>query len=273
MRPRRTVTHVGRAPLPRTRVWATLGAALLVVACGGSDDASPGSSAEEAPAAAGTPEASPAMAPPATDSGTFAGMMVYLADAPSFTPCEGGSAPVTLAMEGAYLELERAYLGARTAAGEPIHVTVRGTLESREGMEGGLRPTLVVTEVLAVTPGAGCGEARVDLPLEGMTWRLVSLPGGEPVPPGSDASLLLDPEERAATGSTGCNRFTGSYTLNGGRLSLGMTATTRMACPPPLVALESDYLEALRLTGSFRVLGDTLELLGENGAVARFAGN
>ena len=105
------------------------------------------------------------------------------------------------------------------------------------------------------------------------TVGLVSVPGGGEVPSGSDASLLLHPEERAATGSTGCNRFTGSYTLNGGRLSLGMTATTRMACPPPLMALEADYLEALRLTGSFRILGDTLELLGEAGAVARFTGS
>ncbi|HYG45014.1 MAG TPA: META domain-containing protein, partial [Bordetella sp.] len=44
----------------------------------------------------------------------------------------------------------------------------------------------------------------------------------------------------------GCNRYMGSYKLQGGKLSISVPATTRMACPAPERArLEVDYLQAL----------------------------
>jgi heat shock protein HslJ len=58
------------------------------------------------------------------------------------------------------------------------------------------------------------------------------------------------------------------YELEGGLLTLSVTGSTRMACGETLTRLEAAYLEALRVTGSFRLTGNRLELLGESGVVA-----
>jgi len=98
-------------------------------------------------------------------------------------------------------------------------------------------------------------------PLEGTEWIVVELPGAPPPPPGARGSVLR--------GSTGCNTFDGSWEVAGTRLTLGLTSITDRRCDGGLTRLETDYLEALRRTGSFRLRGDVLELLGESGVVAR----
>jgi putative lipoprotein len=46
-------------------------------------------------------------------------------------------------------------------------------------------------------------------------------------------------------GSSGCNRFTGTYTQKGDELTLGPLATTRMACRPEVMELEQQFLAML----------------------------
>jgi heat shock protein HslJ len=46
-------------------------------------------------------------------------------------------------------------------------------------------------------------------------------------------------------GSSGCNRYTGGYALDGGSFELGALTTTRMACAPPADEIERAYLAAL----------------------------
>ena len=46
-------------------------------------------------------------------------------------------------------------------------------------------------------------------------------------------------------GSSGCNRFTGAYNQEGGELSLGPLASTRMACPPEVMEREQQFLAML----------------------------
>lgn len=203
------------------------------------------------------------------DVQSLRGMMTYMADAARFTECRSG-ASFALATEGAYLSLERAYLDARSAPGEPLLVAVRGRLAVHPGMEGGPVPTLFVDGFEGAFPGVGCGGTEAEAALEGMEWSLVEVAGGAPVPMEADASLVLEPTEGRASGSSGCNRFIATYTLAGGRLTFGMEALTPRACSDPLMALERDYMEALRLTGSYRLVGGELELLGEAGPVARF---
>jgi heat shock protein HslJ len=106
-------------------------------------------------------------------------------------------------------------------------------------------------------------------PLEGTEWIVVELPGASPPPGGPHATLVLDREGSVIRGSTGCNTFDGSWEVAGTRLTLGLTSITGRQCDGALARLETDYLEALRRTGSFRLRGDVLELLGEAGVVAR----
>ncbi|MBN3757923.1 META domain-containing protein [Paraburkholderia sp. Tr-20389] len=65
--------------------------------------------------------------------------------------------------------------------------------------------------------------------------------GGEPV------TLVLSTEtgQRRASGFSGCNRYTGTYSLKDGKLSFGPLAGTRMACATAGGKIEAAYLDAL----------------------------
>ena len=66
-------------------------------------------------------------------------------------------------------------------------------------------------------------------------------------------------------GSTGCNRFTASYTLDGSDLEIGDVASTNMACPPPADATEREYLDALDRVAGWRLEANELVLEDEGG--------
>src|SRR5271166_1865829 len=63
-------------------------------------------------------------------------------------------------------------------------------------------------------------------PLENTYWKLTVLRGAsvETVDPQHEAHLILDPKEQRVSGSSGCNRLIGAYTLTGDRLSFGQMA-------------------------------------------------
>jgi heat shock protein HslJ len=102
--------------------------------------------------------------------------------------------------------------------------------------------------------------------LEGVTWRVVDLPGFDAAALGAARQeLTLRFADGRVAGFAGCNRFSGSYRLDGERLSLGSMAVTRMACPEPAMTLERAFLAAF--TGDLRVAlhGDRLDLVAAGG--------
>jgi lactoylglutathione lyase len=90
---------------------------------------------------------------------------------------------------------------------------------------------------------------------EGIEWSLAG---------GSGQTLLLDGGR--AAGSGGCNRFTGSYELEGERLSFKPLASTRMACDQTVVQAEDEYFLALGRTASLAHADGALVLCDESGA-------
>ncbi len=100
-------------------------------------------------------------------------------------------------------------------------------------------------------------------------WVLESAPGID-LPAGGSASATF--ADGRVSGSTGCNRFTAAYTLEGDQLELGMIASTRMACAPPLLALEQAYVAALGRVARWRIEGEDLTLSDAQGnELLRFA--
>jgi len=90
------------------------------------------------------------------DTVGWRGMYVYLADAGRFSDCASG-ATFPVAQVGENIALERAYTAARTKAGAPVLVTLRGHLEERPAMEGDRRAVhLVVDRFDSAWPGAAC---------------------------------------------------------------------------------------------------------------------
>ena len=66
--------------------------------------------------------------------------------------------------------------------------------------------------------------------------------------------LVFSPEGRIS-GSTGCNRLTGTYQLDGKALKFSPLAMTKMACPPPLDAQERAFIQAINAIVSVRESG------------------
>ena len=89
---------------------------------------------------------------------------------------------------------------------------------------------------------------------------------GAPVPslPASrEAHLAFQPGGRVS-GSDGCNRITGSYTLKGEGVTFGQIAGTQMACPDT-ADVAGRFHSALKGTSHWRIVGSRLELFGATG--------
>lgn len=99
--------------------------------------------------------------------------------------------------------------------------------------------------------------------LAGVDWVLA----GET---GQRAPFLRFQAGRVA-GLGGCNRFGGTYDLDGDRLSFSPLAATRMACPGEVMKAEQSFFDMLAKVKGMKLSGEVLELLdGDGKALARF---
>jgi heat shock protein HslJ len=73
-------------------------------------------------------------------------------------------------------------------------------------------------------------------------------------------------ERGTVGGSTGCNRYTAGYTVDGDSLKLGRIAQTQMACAPPADAIEHAYVGALVKVRGWKSDGGELVLVGADDA-------
>lgn len=213
---------------------------------------------------------------------TMRGSYGYMADAATFVDCRSGLRfPIAPGSEAGELEkvfraeaMKRDSLAGRTnsAGGQPLVVQLQGRIASHPpaGMEGN-HATLIVERFLSAFPGETCGARGVTHALEGTRWVLTRI-GTEPVRLSTsqrEAFLTFGKGSRV-TGFGGCNRFTGSYVLDGSsKLKLGAIAATRMACGGR--DFETPLFQALANVASQRITDAHLELLDAAGVVvARF---
>jgi heat shock protein HslJ len=69
------------------------------------------------------------------------------------------------------------------------------------------------------------------------------------------------------SGSAGCNAYSGTAAVEGGRVKIGLLLTTLMACNPEAVmSQEGAYLGALQKSAAYRVAGGELQLGPASGA-------
>jgi heat shock protein HslJ len=118
--------------------------------------------------------------------------------------------------------------------------------------------------VLALAAGCGGDDGTASDPgsLEGVVWVVrsgIDVDGWEAVAP--DATFA----EGSVSGSTGCNRYMGQYTVDGETLEIGTLATTRMACAPPADAVEQEYVAALEQVTGWRIDDGELVLVDGSG--------
>lgn len=125
-----------------------------------------------------------------------------------------------------------------------------------------------IMSVIVVALVAGCGgddgESSDASTFEGQPWLLVS---GVDVP--QDVAVVWPSatfEGGRVAGSTGCNRFTGTYTVDGDSLEIGQLASTQMACAPPADRIERTYVAALGRVAGWRLDGEELVLVDADAA-------
>lgn len=158
------------------------------------------------------------------------------------------------------MELERDYLTAlRTVDGFSVGSSVLT-------LKAGSR---VVARFVRAVVGAPAGSGEVS-GITGVEWRLVRL-NGAPVSTPSDRrpTLFLDGTARRVTGSAGCNRYGGRFSLKGSSLTFSNLATTRKRCPEGM-ELEEAFLKALARAKTHNARGGRLSLSDGRDEVAVF---
>ena len=87
-----------------------------------------------------------------------------------------------------------------------------------------------------------------------------------------DRPLTLRLENGRASGSAGCNSFSGTYgSSRRAELEFGPLAVTRMACDPALMEQEARYLSILDAAESFNRYGDGgVSVIAPDGRAIRF---
>lgn len=132
----------------------------------------------------------------------------------------------------------------------------------------------ILEEVVSRTPMSSATGAGADLLIG--EWKLASFSDGVLAAAGVDVTNALRAlaSKRGVTmaftdtgqvgGFSGCNQYSGTYTIEGGHsLSFGPLAGTRKMCPPPLMELETLTLESLEAVEGVYVRDETtLELYG-----------
>lgn len=197
------------------------------------------------------------------------GMFQYMADAPLITLCATDKR-YPVAMEGAYIELERAYLESGVEPGSKAWVQIRGQPEERPAMEGeGSRAFFLVDQFLGIDPDRQCANKET-VSLEGQEWRLVEMPGTElNSPRDKPPTLYFDHKEKRITGFAGCNRFFGNYHKEGEHLEIGPLGSTRMSCGDR-DNLEHTFLRQLEKVQIWQVSQDQLSLSKDNQVILIF---
>ncbi len=117
-------------------------------------------------------------------------------------------------------------------------------------------------------------EAKIELAES--AWTLISFE--------TDMGVILAVKEAPATltfsaigeqagslsGSGGCNRYFGSYTLTGDRLHIGAMGSTRMMCDSVRMEQEDRFFQALSIAECCELSQDEL-LIAYAGGMLRFA--
>lgn len=136
--------------------------------------------------------------------------------------------------------------------------------------------SLIIGLVIGALALAGCSAAGGGTggTLTGVTWALTSYTadGTQTAVPADVIADATFGEDGSLSGSGGCNRFTGSYTQDGAKLTIGPVASTQMFCEGPGSDVESAYLPSLSETSTFTASAEKLTLYDAAGtAILEFA--
>jgi heat shock protein HslJ len=133
--------------------------------------------------------------------------------------------------------------------------------------------TLTITNndnVLILTRGTFTAQTPESAPLVG-TWRLTSYGPRETLSSALEnvEAFVTFNEDGTLTGTSGCNEFGGSYTVDGNEIAFDEITSTLMLCDTPIMGQEEAMYQLLSETTAFQIEGNTLTIM-KNGRVLVF---
>ena len=106
----------------------------------------------------------------------------------------------------------------------------------------------------------GSGSAEGNRSLVG-SWRLTEVASQTvPMTGGSAKLLQFEAQTNKVSGNVGCNRLFGVYQSEGSNLSFNGIATTRMACDPVSMQMETSVIQNMEKVQSWSINGSELQL-------------
>lgn len=129
-------------------------------------------------------------------------------------------------------------------------------------------PLLLVAFVLPACGGYGAGSASNDqdpASLEGVSWILTQMltTGGQTQI--VDVGVSAEFDGTTISGNSGCNSYHASYEADGGEISFGPIAGTKMACGDAEASTETRYLQLLGDVASYEVSGRSMSMSNGDG--------
>jgi heat shock protein HslJ len=127
---------------------------------------------------------------------------------------------------------------------------------------------LIYIAILGLFLLASCTEAIRNDALNGTAWTLISIDNSPPI---GSAAVTVEFTGGQIGGSSGCNSFSGSYKVQGGKITTDAIAMTLMACADPrLMEQEQTYLGYLQNTPTFKISAGQLQIIRSDGKVLMF---
>jgi len=162
----------------------------------------------------------------------------------------GPTAGTLIGCDGPAAELESAYLANLARA-----PTFTATTDAMTLFDDSFNPILVYA----------AGAAN---PLEG-TWTVTGFNNGQeavtsPIP---GTTLTAEFTADQVSGSSGCNTYSGGYTLTGDSVAVGPLASTQMACEQDVMDQEAQFLTALQTPATVESSGGIVTLRDAAGAI------
>lgn len=118
--------------------------------------------------------------------------------------------------------------------------------------------------ILGMLTLSACWSRNSNMRLTEIPWLLIELEGEPPIP-NTQITAEFDEEGRVG-GTSGCNSYSTTYTVDGNRIKLGEEMIgTLMACPDPVMEQERVYLEALGAAVTSEIVDNELTLFDTDG--------
>jgi heat shock protein HslJ len=129
---------------------------------------------------------------------------------------------------------------------------------------------LLVCSVLLLAAVSACGSGET-LTLQGTKWIMTTY-----AVQGAMNTALTAPQVDATfaapsngtgqvAGSGGINQYTGSYTVDGSKLTVGSVTSTRLAGEQAAMQQETAYLANLQSAASYKIDGSKLSIMNPSG--------